>query len=158
MLKKSSSDDPLVIPVPAIRQEPEIGEVVKNIKLNITRWNTFEVDPNTLQTNVPGVFAGGDAVTGPATIIEAIAAGQRAAASIDNYFNDEPMSWHFKSIIPKRLISEVEVPDEVLEKLKREKMPCIKVASRITNFKEVEKGYSEETCVNEAKRCLRCDL
>ena len=149
---------PCDVIIPAISQEPEIFDLVKDNDINITAWNTFEVDPNTLETTVPGIFAGGDAVTGPATIIEAIAAGQRTAAAIDKYFNGEKLQWHFKSVRPKRLIKEIDVPDEEMEKLKREKMPCIKVKNRIKNFDEVELGLSEETCVNDAKRCLRCDL
>ena len=96
--------------------------------------------------------------TNLSTIIEAIAAGQRAAAAIDKYFDGEKLQWHFKSVRPKRLIKEIDVPDEEMEKLKREKMPCLKIKNRIKNFEEVELGLSEETCVNDAKRCLRCDL
>jgi len=149
---------PCDIIIPAISQEPEILQLIKDIDINITPWNTFEVNPNTLETSVPGIFAAGDAVTGPATIIEAIAAGQRAAASIDKYFNGEKLEWQFKSLRPKRLIETIEVPDEEMERLKREKMPCLNVAKRIKNFEEVETGYTEKMCVDEAKRCLRCDL
>lgn len=144
--------------IPAISQEPEIADILKDTDFNVTPWNTFEVDPNTLETSIPGVFAGGDAVTGPATIIEAIAAGQRAAAAIHKYFNGEKLQWQFKSVRPRRMIDPIEVPDEEIEKLKRGKMPCMKVADRINNFKEVETGYTEQMCVDEAKRCLRCDL
>jgi formate dehydrogenase beta subunit len=144
--------------IPAISQEPEIADILKDTDFNVTPWNTFEVNPNTLETSIPGVFAGGDAVTGPATIIEAIAAGQRAAAAIHKYFNGEKLQWQFKSVRPRRLIDPIEVPDEEIEKLKRGKMPCMKVADRVNNFKEVETGYTEQMCVDEAKRCLRCDL
>jgi NADH-quinone oxidoreductase subunit F len=144
--------------IPAISQEPEIADILKDTDFNVTPWNTFEVNANTLETSIPGVFAGGDAVTGPATIIEAIAAGQRAAEAIHKYFNGEKLQWQFKSVRPKRLIDPIEVPDEEIEKLKRGKMPCMKVADRVDNFKEVESGYTELMCVDEAKRCLRCDL
>jgi NADPH-dependent glutamate synthase beta subunit-like oxidoreductase len=144
--------------IPAISQEPEIADILADTDFKVTSWNTFEVNANTLETSIPGVFAGGDAVTGPATIIEAIAAGQRAAAAIHKYFNDEKLQWQFKSVRPKRLIDPIEVPEEEIEKLKRGKMPCIKVAGRVNNFKEVETGYTEKMCVDEAKRCLRCDL
>jgi NADH-quinone oxidoreductase subunit F len=144
--------------IPAISQEPEITDIVKDTDFNVTPWNTFEVDPNTLETNIPAVFAGGDAVTGPATIIEAIAAGQRAAAAIHKYFSGEKLEWQYKSVRPRRLIDPIDVPDEEIERLKRGKMPCIKVADRVNNFNEVETGYTEQMCVDEAKRCLRCDL
>jgi len=91
-------------------------------------------------------------------VIEAIAAGHRAGAAIDRYFNGEKLPWQYKSFRPKRLIEEIELTDEEMEKLKRLEMPCIPIEYRITNFNEVELGYSEETCVGEAKRCLRCDL
>jgi NADH-quinone oxidoreductase subunit F len=149
---------PCDVIIPAISQEPELTDLIKDTDFDITAWNTFEVSPNTLETNIPGIFAGGDAVTGPATIIEAIAAGQRAAAAIDKFFAGEKIGWQFRSVIPKKQIKQIDVPDEELESLKREKMPALKVVNRINNFNEVELGYSEKTCVNEAKRCLRCDL
>jgi NADH-quinone oxidoreductase subunit F len=149
---------PCDVIIPAISQEPEIAGLIKDTELKTTAWNTFEVDAATLETNIPGIFAGGDDVTGPATIIEAIAAGQRAAAAIDKYFNKEKLQWRFKPVIPKRLIKQIEASDEEIEKLKREERPCIKALQRINNFDEVEMGYTEEMCVNEAKRCLRCDL
>lgn len=149
---------PCDLVVPAISQEPQLEGVVDEITVKITPWNTFEVNPDTLETNIPGVFAGGDAVTGPASIIEAVAAGQRAAASINCYFDGAQLPWNFKSVIPKRLVPELEIPDEEMENLKREHMPCTAAAKRVKNFDEVELGYPETTCVSEAKRCLRCDL
>ena len=149
---------PCHIIVPAISQDPEIEDLTRETGLNLTRWNTFEVDPNTLETNIPGVFAAGDAVTGPATIIEAIAAGQRSAAAIVKYFDGEKIEWRYRPVIPKKMVPQIEVPDEVSEGLKRKKMPCIKMAERKKSFAEVETGYTEEMCVDEAKRCLRCDL
>jgi NADH-quinone oxidoreductase subunit F len=149
---------PCDVIIPAISQEPEITDLIEDTDLNVTPWNTFEVSPNTLEGNIPGIFAAGDAVTGPATIIEAIAAGQRAAAAIDKYFNGEKLEWQFKSVRPKRLVEQLEIPEKEIERLKREKMPCLKVAQRIKNFKEVETGYTEKMCIDEAKRCLRCDL
>jgi NADH-quinone oxidoreductase subunit F len=149
---------PCDVIIPAISQEPEVNELIGNEDIKTTEWNTFEVHPDTLETNLPGVYSGGDAVTGPATLIEAIAAGQRAAASIDKHFRFEKLTWNFRPTRPKRLVEQVELSDEEMETLKREKMPCQPVAKRIKTFEEVELGLSEEMCVNEAKRCLRCDL
>ncbi len=67
----------------AIGESPDISFLPKEIA--VTEWNTIAVDPLTLETSMPGVFAGGDAVSGPASVIEAIAAGKRAAVSIDRY-------------------------------------------------------------------------
>ncbi len=74
--------------IPAISQEPDLSSFPEDHGLEISRWNSFVVDEKTLATNRPSVFAGGDAVTGPATVIEAIAAGHQAACSIDNYIKN----------------------------------------------------------------------
>ena len=149
---------PCDVIIPSISQEPEIAELTKDLNFKTTPWNTFEVDPNTLETNIPGIFSGGDSVTGPATLIEAIAAGQRAAFAIDKYFNGETMGWRYKSHRPKRLIEQIEVSEEEIDTLQRPKMSCLAVKERISNFEEVELGYSEQESVEDAKRCLRCDL
>ena len=149
---------PCDVIIPSISQDPDMNDLVEGTDFKITRWNTFNVAPDTFETSVPGVFAGGDAVTGAATLIEAVAAGQKAAASIDKYFAGEKLSPYFDHRRPKRLIEQVEVDDKDLENLKREKMRCLNVAWRIKNFEEVELGYTEEMARDEAKRCLRCDL
>jgi heterodisulfide reductase subunit A len=71
----------------AIGESPDISFIPK--ELEVTQRNTIEVNPFTLETSMPGIFAGGDAVLGPATVIEAIAAGIRAAISIDRYLKGE---------------------------------------------------------------------
>ncbi len=71
--------------IPAISQEPDISFLHEGHGLEISKWNSFIIDERTMMTNRPGVFAGGDAVTGPSTVIEAIAAGHRAADSIDKF-------------------------------------------------------------------------
>ncbi len=146
------------IVIPAISQEPDIAALGNTKNIEITSWNTFKVDSNSLETNIKGVFSAGDAVTGPSTIIEAIAAGQRVAASIEKYFDGKKLDWEYRSVIPKMMVSEMELPDEVIEKLKRPKMPCLKALKRKKDFSEVELGYTEEMAVNDAQRCLRCDL
>ena len=71
--------------IPAISQRPDISCLPEDHGLAISRWDSFVVDEETMATNLPGIFAGGDAVTGPATVAQAVAAGHRAAASIDAY-------------------------------------------------------------------------
>lgn len=80
--------DTLVI---AIGEESDISFLGEGQGLDITRWNTIVADEQYGETNVPGVFAGGDVVTGPKTVIEAIAAGKKAAISIDHYVKGEPI-------------------------------------------------------------------
>jgi len=75
--------------IPSISQRPDIAFLGDDHGLKISRWDSFVVDPRTMQTNVPDVFAGGDDDTGPSTVIEAIAAGHRAAAGIFDYLNRE---------------------------------------------------------------------
>ncbi len=144
--------------IPAISQTPQLEFLPKSHGFKTTKWNTLEVNPETLETSVRGVFAGGDAVSGPATVIEAIAAGQRAAVSIHNYLrNGED---HKDHRIPRtyKKIARVELTDEEKSTLRRPEMPSVPVADRKGSFKEVELGFDIEVAVNEAKRCLRCDI
>jgi len=73
--------------VPSISQQPDISFLGDDHGLSISRWESFEIDTATGATNVPGVFAGGDDVTGPSTVIEAIAAGHRAARGIVEFLS-----------------------------------------------------------------------
>jgi len=74
--------------IPAISQEPDLSFLHEGHGLEISKWNSFVIDERTMATNRPGIFAGGDAVTGPSTVIEAIAAGHRAADSIDRFLSE----------------------------------------------------------------------
>ena len=113
----------------------------------------IQIDPNTLATPKKGVFAGGDAITGPASVIEAIAHGRQAAISIDRYLGG------------KGVIDEVLAPPEgdvsPLEETEEERRPqthTLPIKQRLDGFAQVELGYSEEEAIKEANRCLRCDL
>ncbi len=77
--------------VPAISQQPDVSFLHEGHGLSINKWNSFDVNPRTLQTNRPEIFAGGDAVTGPATVIQAIAAGHQAAISIERFLKGEKL-------------------------------------------------------------------
>jgi len=74
--------------VPSISQQPNLSFLHEGHGLSINRWNSFDIDSRTMQTNRPEIFAGGDAVTGPATVIEAIAAGHQAANSIESFLRE----------------------------------------------------------------------
>lgn len=80
--------DTLVI---AIGEAPDLSYLDPGQGLEVTRWNTIEADENTCTTKVDGIFAGGDVVSGPKTVIEAIAAGKKAALSIHNYLSGKPV-------------------------------------------------------------------
>jgi NADH-quinone oxidoreductase subunit F len=144
------------IVIPAISQEPDLSFLKDDYSFAISRWNTFEVDDKTLATNLPGFFAGGDAVTGPATVVQAIAAGHRAAVSMDCYLRGKEYKgyWYPK---PHLMVDRLELTEED-EKLVRPNMKELPVSGRIGNFEEVELGLDEQAALNEARRCLRCDL
>jgi len=136
--------------IAAIGQRPDIPD---QFNLALGRGNVVEVDPDTLATSREGVFAGGDAVSGPASVIEAIAAGRQAAISIDKYLGgggdiDETLAPPEEEVAPL----------EGAEEKRRPQMPTLPVKKRLSDFSQVELGYSDEIAIEEAMRCLRCDL
>ncbi len=136
--------------IAAIGQRPEIPH---QFNLAAGRGNIIETDPDTLATSREGVFAGGDAVTGPASVIEAIADGRQAAISIDKYLGgsgviDEVLA------PPEEAVGALEEAEEQ----RRPPMPTLPVKQRTRDFSQVELGYSDEMAIEEANRCLRCDL
>jgi len=147
--------------IPAIGQEPDLS-FLKNLtngnKLEISKWNTLVVNPDTLETNISGIFAGGDVVSGPATVIEAMRAGKIAAESIHRYLRGESQERTYEPTKPVMEVPPVELSEEEMKDLKRPEMPCLQIEERKGNFREVDLGYDVETAIREAKRCLRCDL
>jgi len=124
----------------------------------LTRQGTLAVDKNSLATSVRGVFAGGDAISGPATVIEAIAAGDVAAESIDRYVSGKKLRKRAlvrptKPIpLPPRL---AKIEKEIIEK-RRPRLKKLAPKVRVNGFEEVEQGLTRQQAVEEAKRCLRC--
>ena len=107
-------------------------------------------------TDHPRVWAGGDVVTGPAMVIDAIAAGQKAAMAMDRALRAAKgeMPWE-KTIDPIEIPFEV---DEDSEEQPQAKMAELAPGKRCNGFDEVELGYDRETAVSEARRCIRCDV
>jgi NADH-quinone oxidoreductase subunit F len=143
----------------SIGQAADMSFLDADSKLERELWGTLVVDTNTLATNVPGIFAGGDFTTGPTFVIRAIASGRRASIAIDKYLGGDK--------------SRVYIPDEkstrhtptklALEEESTEDKPRVDIEfedanERIKDFREVEKGFNEEEAYREAIRCLRCDL
>jgi NADH-quinone oxidoreductase subunit F len=117
------------------------------------------VDINRLATNLPGVFAGGDFVSGPGMVIDAIAAGRRAAIAIDKYLRGDTSRveiYDLKPSVIEEAISKEE--EETWEPQFRPEISRLPIEERKRSFKETELGFSEEKARQEAKRCLRCDL
>jgi len=139
--------------IAAISQRPDLSFLKKGHRFKITRWDTFEVDEETLATNIPGIFAGGDAVTGPNTVIDAIAAGHTAARSIDRYLRKLPLKEE-----PRVPFSEQELAltELIPERKGRIRPRTIPLTRRRRSFAEVELTLTESEAIEEAKRCLRC--
>jgi len=147
----------------AIGQQSELGFLEgSGVEIDAKR-NRIKVDADG-RTNVESVFAGGDAVTGPATVIDAIAWGRRAAETIDNYligkFLPGPGGEREREEKKKKEIGidEVKARIQELEKKERKRMLKLPVERRRNSFEEVELGFAEEEAVEEAKRCLRCGI
>jgi NADH-quinone oxidoreductase subunit F len=118
---------------------------------------TVRVDPETLCTNRPGVFAGGDVVTGPNTVVEAIAAGKKAAIIIERYLLHEPLRQPAQPRLPRHYIPPPTNGQDGQTR-KRVEMPRVSAPSRRRSFAEVEMALSVDEARYEARRCLRCDL
>ena len=142
----------------AIGEEPDTGFLGQDHGIELSRWGSIAVDRDTMATNVPGVFAGGDVVTGPDTVIEAMAAGKLAAEMIDKHVRGVPLDRQWEIVRPSRYEAPVELTEEELESAERPRGACLPVDQRAGNFDEVELGFSEEEAIMEARRCLRCDL
>ncbi|MCD6119739.1 FAD-dependent oxidoreductase [bacterium] len=153
----SEFDIPLDTLIVAIGDEPDL-ECVSAAEVEISNWGTLVVNPATLATNKPGVFAGGDVVTGPNTVIDAIAAGKKAAVMICRYLRGEVLEQPAQVNLPDFYIEPIELSDEEIEKASRAESPTISIDRRKTGFDEVEQTLPEEAAICEARRCLRCDL
>jgi len=127
--------------------------------VTVNKWSCFDVATNGFPsgTTNPKFFAGGDAVTGPSTVIKAIAAGHEAADDIDASIrktNGEP-AW-----VPSPE-EEIHIPfiiDEETVECPMAHMPELEASFRSANFQEVELGYAKELAQKESTRCLRCDV
>ena len=144
--------------IAAIGEVPDPGFLIEENGIEISKWNTITVNPETFATNVEGVFAGGDIVTGPNTVIEAMSSGKIAAEMIDKYIREENLVKKYEVTRPSKYLPPVELTDQEIEEAERPSIPCLKVDERIHSFDEVDLNLTEELAVKEARRCLRCDL
>jgi NADH-quinone oxidoreductase subunit F len=155
------ADDPVLLPATAIifalGQEPDLLVLSGGPDLERNAWNFLVTDPVSLATNAAGMFAAGEVVTGSATVIEAIAAGQRAAIMIDRFLRGVPYGESHKLAKPRRRI-ELAEGAEALENFKRPLEALRPSGERAHDFREADLTFSEMLAVCEARRCLRCDL
>ncbi len=139
--------------LPAISQDPEIPQ---GFGLDLSNWNTVLADKETFQTSKKGVFACGDAVTGPGDVTTAMATARIAAQSIHKFLRGEEVKREYEPVRPCVEIEPIKV-EEGIENLSRPEMPKLPAEVRRKNFNEVELGWTKEVAMMEAKRCLRCD-
>jgi NADH-quinone oxidoreductase subunit F len=145
----------------AIGERPDTSFLKENSDVHVSEKSTLLVDPETLATSRPGVFAGGDVVTGSNTVIHAMQAGKKAVKSIDMYLRGEPLEITYEVTRPSRYVPTVELSDAEIEEvmaLERPEMPLLHAKNRKKNCREVELGLTEDVAVKEAMRCLRCEL
>lgn len=160
----------------AIGERPDFGFLDGIRGFGFTKQGTLEVDPTTLVTPVKGVFASGDAVTGPSSIAEAIGGGRRAAVSIDCYLSGKRMDGirsvyinsqgyvvteEFAPPEPKAMTPHVVTYEELMnpeyyEKEDRVEMEHLTQEQSLRGFKEINKGYTREQAIKEANRCFHC--
>jgi heterodisulfide reductase subunit A-like polyferredoxin len=160
-------DSEFVIPadtmIAAVAQAPEISFLDESHGLEITPKGTFAVDPLTLATNRPGVFAGGDVARGPWILIQAIADGRRGALSIDRYLRGVPLLTPREQIplavvdLSREEISQMVEEGEV-DLAPRTRVPELPEGERVRDFREVELVLTEAQAKQEAARCLACGI
>ncbi len=143
----------------SIGQAPDMSFLTKDGQLERALWGALVVDENTLSTNIPGIFAGGDFTTGPTYVIRAIASGRRAAIAIERYLQGE--TGRIRIIDEKTETVEdtgLALDEETTEEKPRIEIQLEKPEERVRDFREVEKGFTRDEAHREAMRCLRCDL
>ena len=150
---------PVDMVITAVGQSPLLsfrGRGNRLDELEITRWNTFDVNPATCQTNVPYIFAAGDAATGPALVVNAIGGGRKAARSINQFLRGKPIGSASPALLNKH------IPEALFDSVpgvtpsKRVEMAELSVDKRIHSFEEVDLTISEQEAVEESRRCLNC--
>jgi formate dehydrogenase beta subunit len=126
-------------------------------ELNITRWDTIDVDPDTCQSNVSYIFAAGDGATGPALVVDAIGGGRRAARAIDLFLKGKPVTAQ-----PRALLSKRHIPESLFVSVSgvgastRAPMPELPVQERTHSFVEADLVLPEPNALAESCRCLEC--
>jgi NADH-quinone oxidoreductase subunit F len=147
---------PLDVLLVAIGDKPD-AELLGAIGLETSRRGLPTHDSHTLQTAIPDVFAGGDVATGPNTVVDAIAAGKRAATMIDRFLTGEPLRQPVQPNLPQVLVPQCERGEAPVAE-HRAVVAELDATERTASFAEVELGLTADEAVAEARRCLRCDL
>ncbi|MCF7945196.1 MAG: FAD-dependent oxidoreductase, partial [Spirochaetia bacterium] len=137
----------------AIGQRLNAGKLFSGTAIQLDHRNFVSVDPVTGKTSDNTIYAGGDCVEGPSSVVRAIAAGERAAAGIDLALTGKDNAfWRFEKVVDTDFD-----PDADPVMYPREKIREIPLERRKNNFEEVELPWDEKTAQRQAHRCLRCD-
>lgn len=143
--------------IAAIGQEVDVDDL-KEGSLSLSKWG-IAANPRTLATNLPGVFAGGDAVTGPDLAVRAVAAGKLAAAALDQHLCGKQLFGApevVNAMMGKLDEEELAIFLREIEQAPRAPMPQLAPEARRNTFDEVELGFSQEAATRESRRCLGC--
>ncbi len=146
--------------IAAIGQQVERNVVKPGEGIELDRWNCIVVNPDTLETTRKGVFAGGDCVLGPLTLVHALDQGERAAASIRDFLLSGDVYVRPERRIQNLLAKNKLLADECLDVQPPHKdravMPELDATERVKGFDEVDQVISKQSAYEEASRCLRC--
>ena len=145
----------------SIGQAAGLSFIPQDSQVRTTSWGTIVADQQTLACDRTGVFAGGDAVAGTAFVIEAVADGHRAAASIHRYLSGEelpPLKPELPVVKMAPEEAEARMQELAFSRQGRLGMLALPAAERRLSFDEVELGYTEEMAQAEAARCLQCGI
>jgi heterodisulfide reductase subunit A-like polyferredoxin len=142
--------------VATIGQVPDVTALGERLGMATTKSGTLRADPVTLETDLPGVFAGGDCVTGPDVVVTAMLAGKKAANSIDRWINDQDLRADRELEGPYHTNYVVDTAGVLMQR--QIPVPSLDPATRGRTFDEVHTGYTREQAIAEAKRCLACGI
>ncbi len=157
----SEFDIPLDTLLVAIGEDPDVKFLGRDSGIDVSRRGSAIVAKETQATGRAGVFAGGDVVTGPDTVVAAMAAGKVAAEMIGTYLRGAAVERHYDLVRPSQYVppaAPAEQVGEPAEMPERVEVALLPVAERLGGFTEVELTLTEEQAMREAGRCLRCDL
>ena len=138
--------------ITALGQEADWACLTHECSCTLTEWGTMNVDPVTLQSEDPDIFAGGDAVRGPSSVVQAIADGRQAAVSMDRYLRGLDLRLGRDA----RLTAITEPQKERYDPSARLPMQRLELQESLKSFAEVNQGFTAKMVVQEAQRCLSC--
>lgn len=145
----------LDIIVPAVSQAPDMSFISDSMGLRMTNWGTIAVDPSTFATNIKGIYACGDFITGTRDVINVIADGHKSAMAIDKFIRGAVSDEETDEI--EKVIVGYPRKERGYDTIRRHNAKTISIKDRVSSFKEVETGFTGEDAIMEGKRCLQCN-